>query len=589
MALGRAFIEVHADTRPFARDLGRELDRILRNVERTTVRQAGTRMGQTLAQGVGQGGNQAGRNIGNNIRRGLQDSNVEGTFARFATGIIDTIDDGISGLPAEIKAVLGGALLILAPIAFALGSGIAAALVAGILGGLAGGVIAIVGSQFEEVRDAAKGLVFDLRDIFLVGAAQFIGPILDAIALIRTNFLDIMPDLQLLFRDIAKLATPLAQIFINLVRSALPGLQSAFANLEPSLLALADGALLIGEAIGTFFSTIIANDDTPRVIYDLAASLAFLVDVLTVVINHGINLYGVLIDVADVLGIIEGEKKGITAFTNTGNAAQTMGQKIQGTIIPLEAQEKQIEENNKALKEYLDFQFDIVGGEIEFQQGIDDLTAALKRNGDTLKLTSQAGRDNATVLLDLARNIINTRNQTILMGGDVDTATTKFNKQREEIYKVGRQFGLTDKEINDLIKSLLDVPPPITTGVTPLTLARLALAISRVKTLKDLLNDLQTQADIAAVVAQAAASASRANTNPTGSRGALGQLSTGAGLLPPISQTAPIQTGRSTVANQTVPVNVYIGNDQIDSHTDRVVRANTTLTARELQYGNRDI
>lgn len=593
MALGRAFIEVHADTRPFARELGRELDRILKQVERTTVRQAGTRMGQTLAEEVGNGARQGGRNAGRNLQRGLDESNVQGTFARFATGIIDTIDDGISGLPSQVKSVLGGALIVLLPLAFAFGSGLAGAITAGLLAGLAGGVIAIVGSQFEEVRDAATDLVFGLRDVFLVGASQFIGPILDAIDLIRTTFLDLMPDLQELFFDIAKLATPLAEVFLNLIKGALPDLAVAFENLGPSIEALGDAAGDIGASIGNFFATIVSNDDTPRVIYDLAVSFAFLIDVLTEVIDHGINFYGVLLDIADVLGLIEAEEKGITAFTGTGEAAEKMGSKIRGTIIPLEAQEKQLEENNKALKQYLDYQFDIIGGEIEFQQGIDDLTAALKRNGDTLVLTNQAGRDNANILLDLARNIIETRNQTILMTGDVAGATAKFNLQKAEIYAVGRQFKLTDKEINDLIASLLAVPPPVNTGVTPQTLARLASAIYQVKTLTQLLKDLETQAAIAAVVAAAAASASRgSDPGPgAGGRAAISGLPSSPAYLPPLTQTAPIQTGRAGIgASPVTPdINVYIGNKEINSYTDDIIKVRYASTARELNYGNRDV
>src|SRR5687768_6301898 len=115
MALGRAFIEVHADTRPFARELGRELDRILKAVERTTVRQAGTQMGRTLSEEVGNGARQGGRNVGNNLVRGIRETDVRGTFAEFSAGIIDTIDDGISGLPQNIKAVLGASLIVLLP------------------------------------------------------------------------------------------------------------------------------------------------------------------------------------------------------------------------------------------------------------------------------------------------------------------------------------------------------------------------------------------------------------------------------------------------------------------------------------------
>ena len=592
MALGRAFIEVHADTRPFARELGRELDRILKTVERTTVRTAASKMGETIATETGKGVERNGKKIGQGIKSSVDNAVTPGLFTKLGTGLIDSLDDGISGLPVEIKAILGKALIILAPVAFALGSGLAGALVTGLLGGLGGVVIAVVGSQFEEVRDAASSLLVTLRALFLTGAAQFIQPILDAIALVRDSLLGLMPDIQLLFRDIVQLAVPLAQIFTGLISGVLPNLRAAFQAILPSIEVLADAAPGIGESIGNLFASIAEHEDLPLIINDITNSLVFFIDVLTLVLEIGLDFYGLLLDLGDATGFFSNEIHKLTPFTGqAASAANQLATGLRGTIVPLEEQEKQLKENNRAFKEYLDYQFDIIGGKIEFEQGIDDLTEALKRNGDTLKLTSQAGRDNANVLLGLARNIIDTRNQTILMTGDVAGATATFEAQRAKIYAVGRQFKLTDKEINDLIGSLLAVPPPVNTGVTPQTLARLALAITRVQTLTQLLKDLEAQAAIAAVVAAAAASASRAGTG-TGSgqqRTAITPAST-LPALPPLTQTAPIQGGpqRGEINNRAA-VNVYIGNNQLDAYVDHGYHVRYAATARELNYGYRGI
>src|SRR5688572_2598296 len=591
MALGRAFIEVHADTRPFARELGTELDRILKRVESTTVKRAGTQMGETIATETGDSVRKNSNRIGQGIKQGIDNAVTPSLFTKLGTGLIDSLDDGVSGLPVEIKAILGKALIILAPVAFALGSGLAGAIVTGLLGGLGGVVIALVGSQFEEVRDAATNLMVGLRATFLTGAAQFIQPILDAIGVVRTSLLDLMPDIQLLFRDIVQLAVPLAQIFTGLISGALPNLRAAFQAILPSIQALAAAAPSVGEAIGNLFASIAENENLPLIITDITRSLVFFIDVLTVVLDIGLDFYALLLDLGDATGFFSNEIHKLTPFTGqAADAANQLATGLRGTIIPLEDQEKQLKENNRALKEYLDYQFDIIGGKIEFEQGIDDLTEALKRNGDTLKLTSQAGRDNATVLLGLARNIIDTRNQTILITGDVAGATATFEAQRAKIYAVGRQFKLTDKEIDDLIASLLAVPPPVNTGVTPQTLARLALAISRVQTLTQLLKDLETQAAIAAVVAAAAASASRAGTG-TGSGQQRAALSaTTLPGLPPLTQTAPIQAGpQRGEINSRAAVNVYIGNNQLDAYVEEGYHVRYAATARELNYGYRGI
>jgi hypothetical protein len=54
MALGEAFIEVHADTRPFGRELNRDVRRILRTTQRS-VRRESSRLGESLGEGMADG------------------------------------------------------------------------------------------------------------------------------------------------------------------------------------------------------------------------------------------------------------------------------------------------------------------------------------------------------------------------------------------------------------------------------------------------------------------------------------------------------------------------------------------------------
>ena len=181
MALGKAFIEVHADTAPFARELGDELDKIITG-SNAKVKASSRKLGEDIATETGEGIRRNRRKISS----GMDDA-VTGLFgsnnvlAKLAKGVVDTIDDGLSGLPAEIKVVLGAALVAVAPVALALGAGIASAITTGLL--LGGGAlfgVAVV-SQFEEIRAAALDVFGSLRQTFLEAASAYTGGFYKAI------------------------------------------------------------------------------------------------------------------------------------------------------------------------------------------------------------------------------------------------------------------------------------------------------------------------------------------------------------------------------------------------------------------------
>src|SRR5687768_9192952 len=162
MALGKAFIEVHADTKPFARELGRELNKILRDAEKD-VRSGSANLGRTIAQETGRGIENNRRQLGQGVRRALDSVVDQGLFSRFAQGIVDSIDDGLSGLPAELKLALGAALAAILPF---IGASITALVNATVVAAFAG-LGFLIASQFEVVRNEFTTLGGELRNFFV--------------------------------------------------------------------------------------------------------------------------------------------------------------------------------------------------------------------------------------------------------------------------------------------------------------------------------------------------------------------------------------------------------------------------------------
>jgi hypothetical protein len=84
MALGSAFIEIHADTRPFARELPSELKKIL-NVTERSIRGDSERIGQRVSDGIGDGVKRNSHKVRQNVQDALTPGNQGGSSGLFAT------------------------------------------------------------------------------------------------------------------------------------------------------------------------------------------------------------------------------------------------------------------------------------------------------------------------------------------------------------------------------------------------------------------------------------------------------------------------------------------------------------------------
>jgi|SRR5687767_3199159 len=591
MALGKAFIEVHADTKPFARELGRELDTILSAAEKD-VRASSGKLGETISDETGKGIKRNKKRIGDGINESLFGSGVQASFSKFAKGIVDTIDDGLSGLPAELKVILGAGLVAALPVAFALGAQIAGALTAGLALAGGAGIGVLLASQFEEVQLAAQDLFSFLRVQFLETGQSLVRPFLNAITLVRSRLVDLQPELVGLFNRIGDTIVPLADALIGLVEEFIPGFRRGFANIGEFLGPLQVGLRLIGEAAGNFFETILANDNAPDVLYDILLTVTNLIDLFTILVDVGLEFWGVQHDILEALGLLEDPSEAVTRLGKEFGIAteeqSLFGKSVLGTIAPLDAETKAIEELNKQIDLLTRLTFAQVDNQIAFEQGIDDLTESLRENKDTLDLNSQAGRDNANALLDLARTILETRADTIELTGDVSAAEAAFRAQRDEVYLLARQMGLSKTEVDQIIGSLLKIPAPKQSGVTASSLDRLEdfnQALRNTIYLQSLIDPTynpqgpggqQRFADggivtgpTNALIGEAGAEAVIPLTNPARAAEVMSQ----AGLTSMMSPT----------------VNVYIGNEQIQAYIAVETNKQMGVAARSLAYGTRGI
>lgn len=591
MALGKAYIEVHADTAPFARELGDQLEKIVSGAD-AKVKASSRKVGETVAKETGVGiekdKEHIRRGFGNSILYAV--NNSASTFGQMSKGIIDTIDDGLSGLPDEVKVILGAALLAALPVIYALGSAIAGALTAGLAAFGAFGLGALMAAQFKEVQTAARDTFAILRDVFLGEAQSLVRPFLNGLELVRTRLSALAPETTNLFARIGDTIVPIFDAFIGAIEEFVPLFRNAFANIGSFLAPIQIGFRLIGRAAGQFFETILSNDDAPEALYDLFIFVEDLIQGFTILVDIGLDFYGTLRDIAEFLGIVEPYSEDIKKFSEkfgiASEEASTFGKNIQGTIDPLEAQATAIEETNKQLKQLTDLLFDSKQNEIDFERALDGLTESVKENGRSLDIQKEAGRQNAEQLLSLAQIAINTRQTQIDLTGDVIGAQLAFEKQRAKIYEVAKQMGLSKTATEKLIGALLDIPPPKATGVTPGSLNNLNTFLATLRTVLRLLPGLGVIGNVLGGVTPHAAGG--VFTQPH-----VGLVAeAGPEAIIPLNnpQRAAQVMAQAGLSGMTSPVvNVYIGNQQIDAYIDTRVNDALNSTARSLTYGMRGI
>lgn len=587
MALGKAFIEVHADTAPFARELGTQLDAIVRASERD-VRVSARKVGETVSEEAGNGI----RRNRSKVNKGLEDA-VQGTdtiFGKLTKGIIDTIDDGLSGLPAELKIALAATLVALAPVALALGAALGAAIVAGVtLAGL--GVLGVLAaSQFEQVQDTFTRVISSIRTTVLDGSQFIARNFINALNLIDRRVTQLDPLLTVTLSRAAQAVVPLTDALLGLVEQALPGINAGLADIDKFFVPLQVGLRQIGAAVGDFFETILTNPNAPDAFYDILIAVEDTIQAITFLVDVGLDFFGVLKDISEAQFIPLQTNDEIVKFAENfaiaGDEVGFFGEAIEGTIMPTEAETQAIEDLNNQIALLTKLTVSQVSNQIAFEQGIDDLSESLKKNHDTLNLNNQAGRDNAKVLLDLAQTILKTRDDTIQLTGDTNAANAAFNAQTREVYALARQMGLSRAEVDKIIGALLKIPAPKQSGITSSSLTRLEAFNEALRDAIYLQGLIDPTFNPRGPGGQQKFAEGGIVTGPTNAL--IGEAGPEAVIpLTNPGRAAEVLNEAGLTSMLSPNINVYIGNRQIDAYIDARVDQTMAVTARSLAYGSR--
>jgi hypothetical protein len=605
MALGKAFIEVHADTKPFAQELGKELGRILKAVENGPARKAGEKLGKELGEGAsdgfeksfsttsGTGGSRASRSSLSNFF----DFDTSGFAGRMAQGIVDALDDGLSGLPAELKVALGAALLVSLPVAGALGASLATAVITSFLTGLSAGLAVALGSQLTVVQNQWQLTLAHLRDLTVQWAQPVVGPLLTAFDVIRERASQIGPDIARFIELGSRAIVPLIDGIFSLVGNALPYLNSALSNIDTFANVIANGLGRMGTAFGRVIDNIANNDDAVTALNDILVLIEDLIYLGGGLVTLFLDVYGVARDIAEALDLFNLINFN-TDLADGVRQTNSFSNSLRGLFTSTSAETKALDELNKQLEGYVSELNNSWSANINFEQSLDDLTQSLRENGRTTDINTQKGRDNQRAIQDAVLKLREQRDATILLTGDVDAANATFETNKQRLLDAATAGGITRQRFDELTAAILNVPPPITTGVTAQTLENLKLAG---------VFAAAAASQIAAMIANSRGLSSIRIPTPQRSYG-VQQYSEGGifntptlGVFGEAGEEVIIPTSKPARAAELISqspmlssmmspsVNVYIGNQQIDAYIDQRVARSQAAIARNLSYGSRSL
>ncbi|TMR95594.1 hypothetical protein [Nonomuraea basaltis] len=378
--------------------------------------------------------------------------------------------------PGQV-AILSGAILALPTVASIAATGIVAAI---------GGGLAAVGikaaSQSKEVQEAWKRTG---KAIKADAAEPLEGSLVQAADVAQRAFEGLKPTLARIFADLV----PDLDVFIKAVGDGVvslgPSLERIGKAFGKSLRELGNEMPAIMKSLGNAFETFSDMvDDDPKMlanlVKDAAALLEFGADLLSWAgeiklafqaplgpagTQAGTDYFfrelfgGTPAEIAAQQGQLSGVLAGMQESASAG------AQAILAMGAGAGAASEQVGSLNSQIGAFNSLTGNADQAAITFAGSVDRLAASLKKNGDTLDINSQKGRDNKQALIDATQAAADHGTKVLEETGSVSKANDVLNKHASELRGVMRDAGLSDAAIDKLIQRYLKMPKSVKTDV----------------------------------------------------------------------------------------------------------------------------
>jgi hypothetical protein len=596
--LGEAFIRVRADMGPFRRDLKNETETAAQEFERILAPAIANTITDAAEKAGKEGGEKAGDGLAEGIKRRTGNKNND-VWVAFIGAFAGALDDGISALPTELKATIVLALLAVSPLIIA---GLGGAIAAGIAAGVAGLGVAF-GSQFQTVQDRWASFLSTVRSTLTQTAEAFEPVLLAVMNRVEKRFEQLAPRLESIFDKSADFVLPLVDALVDAFDFVLESLDAAMQDSDGFVRELAKGIAILGAAIGEVIAILASTgDDGEKALRDLVFIVADLLIGVAQLVKVFTHFYGLVRDLADatpvwvdvllpLLGVFD---LFTDAADSTANSTEgynivlgQLGATKEEIIAKTKAEEKALKALEKQTQDNIDAAFGMITTNIAWERSLDEITESFKENGRTLKFETEEGRRNLESIVDAlekARKRAEQRTKEgVLNAQEMDAA---FRKEIQAIYDRAVAEGASRKELEGIfgtLVSILSLPPPNVDWAHSLAgaLARAAAESRKIK-IPGAYGDFDPSGRPLAdggivygpsnhLIGEAGAEAVIPMTRPQRAM----QLMRQAGL------------DRLVSGNNNIAVQVFVGNEELDARTVRIVQQSSNRQSQLLNFGVR--
>ncbi|GAA1549968.1 hypothetical protein GCM10009804_03190 [Kribbella hippodromi] len=548
-----------------------------------------------------------------------------------------------SGLGGALKtpiigpAILAAAAGVVATVAPAAGAIVAGGIVAGFGAGLAGLGIAFA-AKSEVVKAVWSKTLGDMGAQMQVLSKPFESTLISMAAVAKRTFGTFKPELDKAFKTIAPALTqfgdqlgqafgklapavaPLSQAFKAVLQSLGPAMQSALGSVSKGLQDLAASVQRspsgLADLVKGLGDTVKIGLDIIRVLNDANGAIEKItggfsgVDVVMVAVNSTLGAIKIALQV--LLAPLEGaakllQKLGIIS-KDTGNQQDVLATNVAGAAeaaqkaaTPAEVLTTKLNRQKAATDAVVQSMFrlqnlalGLSGAQINYQQALDDATAAVKQNGKNLDINTEKGRANKTALDNIASSA-NAQTKALIDGGKGwVAANTSAETSRQAFVRVATQMGLSRKAAHALAAQLIGIPPKknVDLSVSGAAAAKakvdkLAASVAALKNRTVYVNMVQSNiggipAGIRAPGRASGGPVSPGRTYLVGEQGPeLLTMGSSGGHVTNARQTAAALQGGDTY------VYVTIDGQQLQGRIDKTIRTSNRQLKRTVQAGAR--
>ncbi|GGA72646.1 phage tail tape measure protein [Pseudoclavibacter endophyticus] len=180
-----------------------------------------------------------------------------------------------------------------------------------------------------------------------------------------------------------------------------------------------------------------------------------------------------LAEQADGLGIVEGEadtyEESLALAQMALEEANTAGENFADALSEQSAAADDtsgaIESLADALRDYNSVLYDSINAEMDYYAAVDAATAAIEANGQSLDLTTEAGRANMAALLDLGQSSRDYAAQVYETTGSVEDMTAALQNGWQQVYDTAIAMGESHDDAVQYADDLNGIPEEIATEI----------------------------------------------------------------------------------------------------------------------------